>query len=1314
MVDFADIRPHRGSQNNGFEELVVQLARRHPPLGATEFRRIEGAGGDAGVEALWLRNDGSAVGIQAKYFLRVRDIDWAQIDESVKTTLKNRPEVNLYRVAVACDLTDRGGAKGQGRTGWRAWEDWVKRWESEALALGRTVSFEPVTASDLVDWLGQPSAAGLARYWFGADVLGLPWFANQVRIASADLGERYTPDQHVVVAASHAFDGVARTLALRSRLLHSVQTTWKHQVSPRSATPPSAIRDAAERADRALKHVYSIADVVNAPATTRWDVEQWISDVQSAEQLLGRLDEEVRKQEREADKSKGNSQSDHDYLGYWRYSIRKAYEALRELARLLHSVSFRADASRVLLVTGEAGTGKSHLLAAEANRAITEGRPALLFLGQQFAQGNPWDQCERSLGLPGWPRDELFGALEAAGEAHGTRTLILIDAVNEGAGANLWRNHLAGFIENLAPYSHIAVVVACRTEYVPFAIPKPVLDAYPNVELRGFATFEEQEAAAVQYLDRRGIVRPAGPLLAPEFSHPLFLKAASDALLQKGIFIFPRGLRGALNILGFYLDSVGSNLMPGSVEPADLSPELRRALAALAKDMAFTKRDYVRKSEAELIISQTFTSRASPPGITWLDVLLRNGILRLDPDPTAHGDSSFVAPDDVARIAFQRFQDHLIVQASLVCSSTSRYLRDTATRGLCRLIGKAPDLHHELLSTFVGVDDLYVLERLLAASFGAACQLGDDPILERMAASTFELIFTKGGPPQHLLARDYALGVLEVAEHRRRLPATINLEEARPPFPAKALRAPSAAALEKRKDKVGDYSIFSSCGEHGDFGRYEIDTAVGDFSATRLKEPVPLSDRNRFDLFVSQVAELSPERKIAFDALEEASREIWSLRFKDLDKGFQISQRRSDTAVKAASKLEVAFLALLTEDERGRYSRDAFDRLFSSRGERDPPTFDPRWAQRWVTARAYSLGWTREMFGDDRAPLNHDRQRARVERVGKKYQWIALYELLAWLSDTHWVKGDWGALPKRYTYPTDIPFQRDLDPTLAADTDVDVPVANDLWQLDFNLRPVADEELTAWARQNDSWQSPEGAIFRKDSANGEWITLYSFQHAVEHFSDRDFVSREIGFRREGFQFVHSLIVRRKDLQPTYDALVAAKGRDTHRWQPSELTDGPYLGEYAWRATWPDLGWSSADHLPGDVRVLRPVVEYWWESHLDASRPDGVRLRFPCPELLRLLSLGPISPRSPDTLRDGTGGAVIVHRAADEVGSSLAIRRDALKRVLIEHELGCLWFVSAERSAWPTGGHAGSSRRWFGSYMLFDGSETRSFSWETPW
>ena len=49
-INFKSIREYDGSQQNGFEELVCQLARLNPPKDAKTFIRKEGAGGDAGVE----------------------------------------------------------------------------------------------------------------------------------------------------------------------------------------------------------------------------------------------------------------------------------------------------------------------------------------------------------------------------------------------------------------------------------------------------------------------------------------------------------------------------------------------------------------------------------------------------------------------------------------------------------------------------------------------------------------------------------------------------------------------------------------------------------------------------------------------------------------------------------------------------------------------------------------------------------------------------------------------------------------------------------------------------------------------------------------------------------------------------------------------------------------------------------------------------------------------------------------------------------------------------------------------------------------
>ncbi|WP_236513816.1 hypothetical protein [Pseudomonas tremae] len=147
-MDYRRIRGMDSGQRLAFEELVCQLARREPPAADAEFKRIEGAGGDGGIEAYWLLSDGSEIGYQAKYYLKAGDIDWANIDDSVKRALQSHPSLTKYVVALACDLTDRSGKHGGGRRGWEHWEAHKEKWTSYVPS-DQTVEFVPWTASDL-------------------------------------------------------------------------------------------------------------------------------------------------------------------------------------------------------------------------------------------------------------------------------------------------------------------------------------------------------------------------------------------------------------------------------------------------------------------------------------------------------------------------------------------------------------------------------------------------------------------------------------------------------------------------------------------------------------------------------------------------------------------------------------------------------------------------------------------------------------------------------------------------------------------------------------------------------------------------------------------------------------------------------------------------------------------------------------------------------------------------------------------------------------------------------------------------------------
>src|SRR5208337_5116277 len=184
----------------------------------------------------------------------------------------------------------------------------------------------------------------------------------------------------------------------------------------------------------------------------------------------------------------------------------------------------------------------------------------VLILGQQLRKQSLWPQILQTLQLPNISPDEFLGALDAAAESAGIRSLILIDAINEGSGASLWRDHIASFLAQIRQYPSLACVFTCRSEYVDYLIPPGLLADLVRFEIHGFETAQEQDNAARIYLDKRGITRPATPWLAPEFVNPLFLRSCCNALNMEGQTEFPRGLMGTKAIFAFFLNSVARHL----------------------------------------------------------------------------------------------------------------------------------------------------------------------------------------------------------------------------------------------------------------------------------------------------------------------------------------------------------------------------------------------------------------------------------------------------------------------------------------------------------------------------------------------------------------------------------------------------------------------------------------------------------------------------------------------------------------------------------------------------------------------------------
>ncbi len=1476
MLDFSKIIAGLAGRYETFEELVCQIARRAPPPDHEEFRRIHGAGGDGGVEAVWVLKNGEEHGYQAKFYTKSSDVDWGAIDGSVKAALATHPNLTTMTIALACALTGPTGRVTRGgvphANGWDDWHARKVRWEAWAGALGRTVRFEPWTAPDLEDKLAHPDMVGLTEYWFGGIELSSSWLTAQCRRTVAGLEERYHPEDHVDVSTADLFDGLLRNDNFRALLRGARSEVLEHSIPTRvpgvlGAEAPQKLAQIAGHLEAFDKATVLLERNTAAPfdyAAWRDQVSKFrravIEILRPASQLARDLEA---KREPVGSRTKPKEDPDRTDLNYLVEALTDLSAALGIFFETMQSHSCRSDERRFALLDGRAGSGKSHLMASQIERAIAQGSAALFVMGTNFnSHGSIEKQLLAHFELSAHKFDQLLGTLNAKAEASGIRALIAIDAVNEGAGVQLWRGALQGFAERVLAYPNLALCVSCRREYVDRLVTSGVDAMVARIEITGFSTPGEFEAAAQVYMDRRGIARPATPWLNPEFSNPLFLRTACLALERDHRTTFPRGMRGISEVLSFFLEATGRHLGTEYDGDNTLVGPVRKALLALAGDMATSRQDFVPRPQANARVEAAFSGFAPPAGKSWLEILRFRGLLRYDPDPAYDPADPLADPEDLVRFSFQRFQDHLIAnfllqgvadpaklfelggplafvigrhgvewewrglfyalflhcadryQVELVdllpgdiaaqwhdwtvqdafvesvrwrtgtaftprslellngltnhsedavtllielaaieghawnaelldknlarrklperdafwtrpingahgdaghalsrlitwclspgisraedgalglalivlawaCSSTSSRVRDTATKAMTRIFLERPVLIEPLFARFATCDDPYVIERLFGALYGASLRTLDGDCLAEHARVVWRHAFADRQPPIHIVTRDYARGVVELARAAGHLDSGINLVFCRPPYGATAPRFNlTEKQVEARSDRVGARTILSSCYKGlADFGRYTLQNRVERFAAAPLAGPRPLTSAETGTAFFDEVSVGRDDIAQAFEALRDAHRRK-CVKF-DAET-FTVSTPSAD--LKRVREAEKVLLAMLPPAQAKRYHTDAKawlahsnrDWIVPGKGVGKP--VDAYRAKLWVANRAIAYGWTEKRFQNDGSRGERQDDSGRIERIGKKYQRMAMMELLARLADNYWLKPDWEETARAYDSPIDISFIRDLEPSIMPADVAPHPTSSvpSVPRLQCANLPASDRK--AWVC--DPKLAPErlALALGTDLGDDEWMTLYRYASHDIDAPNRSGIS-DYPWQQSDFHFL-TLLLMSGETRERFVLEIEQNRDDVHDWLPGEFTDGPYLGELGRRDTWRDELWSTIDARGGQgarqYEVVKPTVSYHWESHLDKSLVDGFSRQIPIPWLIKELNLTSDTDNI-GTFADAAGTAIIVCGAVAHHRHVL-IRRDALLAVAGKHNLEPVWTVIGERNA----------------------------------
>ena len=438
-------------------------------------------------------------------------------------------------------------------------------------------------------------------------------------------GERYSPELHVNLPVAFALEGLAGS-----------QLFWS-RYRERRAVVATAISDIDRRGHSGI----GVTDAVRAlhKVAAIWEAEVPDQVLPPDRLPTTRLLEVSRKlqeacssayPERPADRKKQptEQQGQLDERRKWlRHYLTRLSSAIADFSSFLRAGAAQAAERGALLLTGEAGQGKTHLLCDVGERAVSGDRPAIVLLGGQLSGSRFWSDCAERLGLAQVGGEVLLGGMRAAAQASEAPFLLLIDALNESAVPSAWSNELPALIAELDGDPWISLGISVRSTFLQVVLPEEGLgDSVAEVDHPGFQGRELE--ATERFFDAFGLEQPRVPLLTPEFTNPLFLKLYCEGLKQLGLNAPPAGEAHISDVFARHLEWKSKRIAKTlELDPAERLVE--RAIERFSEELAAQGTEHLRREEAAVLVNGFARQLCKWPR-TMLGQLLSEGLLAQD------------------------------------------------------------------------------------------------------------------------------------------------------------------------------------------------------------------------------------------------------------------------------------------------------------------------------------------------------------------------------------------------------------------------------------------------------------------------------------------------------------------------------------------------------------------------------------------------------------------------------------------------------------------------------------------------------------
>jgi len=544
-------------------------------------------------------------------------------------------------------------------------------------------------------------------------------------------------------------------------------------------------------------------------------------------------------------------------------------------------------------------------------------------------------------------------------------------------------------------------------------------------------------------------------------------------------------------------------------------------------------------------------------------------------------------------------------------TSSNRELRDSATKSFVNLFTGKIDMFLQVLKEFENINDVYILERLYAIGYGIVSRNFNHDNFKELAEYIYNTIFNKDKVIEHILLRDYARFTIEYID--KSIDINLDLKKIHPPYNQNnPWELPNIEKSEVEKYRDDYLSIYGSS-LSGDFKIYQVYSYANNFLNLKICDrPHEKMPKERYDDFFGSLDE---EQAKAYDKTKPASYEILKILNTEVKDISDLDELEStDIGIEAIRELKKTkteqsdFKNLLSPQQLKEYDEVVINYYDINKNQYN---IDIKSIKRLIFLEAISLGWEKELFNEfDRNTNSGNRHEHKTERIGKKYQWIALHTVLAKLLDNYeYQDGRSSHKISNYegTYQISI---RDIDPTTILNNKV--KKENKYWfriNKDFENSQISNIE---WMNSSDKLPNILDIINIKNNSIEYFLLNMNFSLDGNKDSDK---------YRNLYYALDSFIVKKDDMNAIIKWMknqnfYAKKMPHSSHFHDTYLREYPhsrsykYIDDYYYgQMTWDDSFDDVSSIIP--AKVLLTSTGYFNEGKsYDLSVEEGIEVKLP--------------------------------------------------------------------------------------------------------